>query len=67
MASGNWSVVNRTLNAKSSPENFPFDNPVLQRRSGLAVKSLISLEVFRAVQQGSMAPSWRFAAGDFRQ
>jgi hypothetical protein len=55
MASGNWSVVNRPVNAKLSLENFPFDIPVLRRRFGSAGKSLISLEVLRALQHGLKA------------
>jgi hypothetical protein len=55
MASGNWSVVNRTLNAKSSAENFSFDILVLQGRSGLAPGFLISREVLRALQHGRPA------------
>ncbi len=51
MAAGNWSVVNRTLMYKPRPENFPFDKRAIDKRFGRAGKSLISLEVSRAVQQ----------------
>jgi hypothetical protein len=50
MAAGNWSVVNRTLLYKPCPENFPFDKQAIDKRFGRAGKSLISLEVLRAVQ-----------------
>jgi hypothetical protein len=36
---------------KPCPENFPFDNFAIDKRFGRAGKSLISLEVLRAVQQ----------------
>ena len=54
-ASGNWSVVNRTLNANTCPENIPFDIRLIQRRSRQAGKSLISREVLRAVQHALLA------------